>query len=88
MALLKTDKSGALTLPPSILPNSTANAEYDVSVRGDHLIVKPAAPKNYFWTKLSPDQRAERFSAWVKETAVPVGLSDNAVSRESIYEDR
>jgi hypothetical protein len=88
MALLKADDTGALKVPSSMLPNSKANAEYEVSARGNHLVIKPVAPKSDFWTKLTPQERAEKFSAWVKESTVSVGLSDYAVSRESIYEDR
>lgn len=86
-AILKADESGALTVPAAILPKPVANAEYRVSVEGNNLIIRPALEGNEFWSKLSPRERAEKFSEWVERSAVPVGLSDYAVSRESIYED-
>jgi hypothetical protein len=45
--------------------------------------VLPAPPKT-----LSPEQRAAAFESWSANHRVTPPLSDYAVSREAIYEDR
>ena len=85
-AHLKTDDKGTLQVPAVLLPNPTPNTEYSVSRAGQSIIIEPAATVSDFWQKFTPQQRAEAFAAWVRTHEGGPGLSDWAVSRDSIYD--
>jgi hypothetical protein len=85
-ALLKTDENGNLQVPADLLPDSSPNTEYSVSRTGQSAIIEPAIVVRDFWRKLTPEQRVQEFLAWVDSHKDGPGLSDWAVSRDSIYD--
>jgi hypothetical protein len=84
---LQADKEGNLYLPHTLLPGAAPLASYRVSQqRGELTISKSGAETRPFWETATPEQKVEALEAWLKEVATPVGLSDYAVSRDSIYD--
>jgi hypothetical protein len=82
---LKADESGALVLPATILPNPSPHAEYSILTAGSSVIIESAETPNNFW-RLKPEERAAKFADWIESHKDGPGLSDWAVSRDSIYD--
>jgi hypothetical protein len=83
---LETDEAGTLKIPAAFLPNPSPHTQYSVTRSGESVILKPADPSNDFWQKLTPAERAQKFLEWVDSHKDGPGLSDWAVSRDSIYD--
>jgi virulence-associated protein VagC len=83
---IQTDETGTLRIPATFLPNPSPHTQYSVTRSGESVIIKPAARPRDFWLKLTPAERAQKFIEWVDSHKGGPGLSDWAVSRDSIYD--
>jgi hypothetical protein len=87
-AIIQADQNGVLHLPPSILPGSAPGAEYKVDQQNGAVLISKSteAPTPSPIYNLPPELRAKAFLEWVDTLPPGPGLSDYAVSRESIYD--
>lgn len=87
---LRADEMGNLHLPPSLLPDPEPLATYRVEDQNGHIVISKESLQNTatepFWKTATAEERAEAFRQWASKPRPPVGLSDYAVSRESIYD--
>lgn len=84
--IIEVDESGSLRLPPTVLPKSEPHTRYVASLHGQQVIVAPAEGEEPFWRRATPEQRAADFLRWAASHTDGAGLSDEAVSRDSIYD--
>jgi hypothetical protein len=87
-ATLQADEKGALHIPASLLPQSAPLAEYDIEEKAGQIVIakKHASGERAFWETASPEQRVKALREWVDGLPPGPGLSDYAVSRDSIYD--
>jgi hypothetical protein len=84
--ILEVDEQGALYLPPELLGDVPPHTRFVVEVQGNTLTLRPqqSAP---FWATATPQERANAFLRWAsRERPKAPPLSDEALSRESLYE--
>jgi len=87
--VVQADDKGDLLLPRALLPEPAPLATYIVREKdGQTVIVKETQPttERPFWEAASPEERLAALREWLKEAGTPAGLSDYAVSRDSIYD--
>jgi len=79
-----------LHLKPELEAGLIAQAQAGGKTLEEYLLsmVEGAVASGAGQTQLTPEQRAAAFEAWSKGHRSTPPLSDSAVSRESIYEDR
>lgn len=84
--VLEINQQGVLQIPSDILPHIQPHTRYQVEIQGETLILRPQ-PNQPFWQTATPEQRVAKFREWVTQTKrpVPPALSDEAISRETIY---
>ena len=84
--ILEINHQGVLQIPSEMLPESRPHTRYQIEVQGETLILRPVQSQP-LWQTASPEQRGARFRDWVTQTERPVSppLSDEAISRESVY---
>ena len=84
---LQTDEKGVLHVPAELLPGSAPRAMYNIQRQDEALIVaKTKNPQVVNSTLPTPQERVAAFHNWVAGLPAGPGLSDEAVSRDSIYE--
>lgn len=85
--VLEINQQGVLQIPSDLLPYIKPHTRYTVEIQGETLILRPQ-PNEPFWQTATPEQRVAKFREWVTQTKRPVSppLSDEAISRESIYD--
>lgn len=87
--VLKADDQGNLLLPPSVLPDSEPLGSYRIETFAGKLIIakeeRQRDGSEPLW-KLPPEERVKAFLEWVGSFPSGPGLSDYAVSRDSIYD--
>jgi len=84
--IIEVDESGSLRLPASILPQSAPHTRYVASLQGSQVILAPAEVTAPFWKTATPEERARKFLSWAGSHTDGVGLSDAAVSRDTMYD--
>ncbi len=84
--ILEISQQGDLQIPADILPHIKPHTRYQVEIQGETLILRPQN-KQPFWQIATPTQRVAKFKEWARQTKRPLRpiLSDEALSRESIY---
>jgi hypothetical protein len=86
---IQADEKGMLHLPASLLPGASPMASYRVELdAGKLLISKEPNPVNAplpLW-KRSPEEQIQALEEWIASLPPGPGLSDYAVSRDSIYD--
>jgi hypothetical protein len=87
-ATLQADEKGELHIPASLLPEAAPLAKYDVEEKAGQIIIakKQASEEKPIWETASPEERVKALREWVAGLPPGPGLSDYAVSRESIYD--
>lgn len=83
--ILETDTEGALRLTQEQLGDVGAHARFVVEREGDKIVLRPAGNASR-WDSSTPEERAEEFRRWALSHRGGPGLSDEAISRESIYD--
>lgn len=83
--ILETDTEGALRLTQEELGDVGAHARFVVEREGDRIVLR-RAPGASRWDSSTPEERAAEFRRWALSLRGGPGLSDEAVSRESIYD--
>jgi len=84
--IVEVDESGALHLPAELLPESAPHTRYSASMQGEQVVVALEKAAESFWKTATPESRAREFLRWAESHEGGVGLSDQAVSRDSIYD--
>lgn len=79
------DEEGVLKLPTEVL-GRLKTRHMKVELEGDKLIMTPAPRFGPLWEKMTPEERAKDFEAWARSHKDGPGLSDWAISRDSIYD--
>lgn len=86
-AILEADEKGVLQVPQAMLPVSTPRGRYAASLEDGMIVIKPIRDDDEERHSASPTQRAASFRRFIaRHKVVGGGLSDWAVSRDSIYE--
>ncbi len=87
--VLQADEKGNLLLPPSLLPDSEPLGSYQIETSAGKIIIakKTQDKKNGdpLW-KLPREERIKAFREWVASLPPGPGLSEQAVSRDSMYD--
>ena len=83
--ILETDTEGILRLTHEQLGDVGAHARFVVEREGDKIVLRPAGGASR-WDSSTPEERAEEFRRWALSHRGGPGLSDEAISRESIYD--
>ena len=76
---------GYLALPSELLEHVRPHTRYEVSVRGNVIILKPVSMPSPFWATASPQERADDLVRWAARHADGPGLPDDALQREHLY---
>ena len=86
--VLQADEKGNLLVPPALLPESEPGATYTAENNAGKLIIAKEQPREKTPAQLSqlPQERSEAFRQWIATFPAGPGLSDYAVSRDSIYD--
>ncbi|MDQ3397060.1 MAG: hypothetical protein M3511_04695 [Deinococcota bacterium] len=84
--VLKTDEKGALHIPAELLGEPKPLTRMRLKLEAE--VAEEGPQWGPLWAKMTPEERLRDFQAWVdrfKDEDSP-GLSDWAVSRDSIYD--
>jgi len=84
--VIEVDESGALNLPSVMLPIAAPHTRYLAFVQGEQIIVTLVAGSEPLWKRSTPEQWAASLREWADSHKDGPGLSDDAVSRDSIYD--
>lgn len=84
--ILEADASGALHLPPELLPHAAPGRRYAVETGRERVVVSEARSQTVFWQTASPEERAADLLRWAASHRVGPGLPDAAVGRDAIYD--
>jgi len=83
--IVELNEEGALYLTAQQLGNIGEHKRYVLELEGDTIVLRPA-PGSTHWDSTSPKNRAIEFRKWALSHSNGPGLSDDALSRESIYD--
>jgi len=83
--MLKVDSEGALRLPPDLLGNARPDTTYVVEKYNNKITLYPAE-REPLWKTATDEEWITAFLAWVHSHKEGPGLSDEAISRDSIYD--
>jgi hypothetical protein len=79
---VKTDEHGNVTLLSGLEPNTV----YTVERQGKAVRLEPTPITEPFWKTATKEQRLKALNDWLNSLPPGPGLSDWAVSRDSIYD--
>ncbi len=85
-SIVEVDEAGTLHLPASILPESAPRTRYLASMQGQQLVLARAGAEAGLWNTTTPEEWVRDFRAWVAGHKDGPGLSDEAISRDTIYD--
>jgi hypothetical protein len=85
---LQADVNGTLHVPATLLPDSKPLATYRLDRQDGQIVIAKTqeAELEPFWKIASPEERLAALREWLNDAKTPAGLSDYAVSRDSIYD--
>ena len=83
--VVETNEEGVLTLTRDLLGGAEPRTRYVVELQGEVLVLRPDRPQP-FWKGATPQQRVEAWKNWPASHPEGVGLPDEALRRESMYE--
>jgi hypothetical protein len=69
-----------------VLEKVKPHTRFVVEMQNGTLILRPETKAQPFWATATPEERAQDLRRWVASHTEGPGLSDEALSRESIYE--
>ena len=85
---VQADEMGRLLLPAALLPGSEPKATYRVEEESGRIIISKEKSKERdrpFWKRATASERVKALDDWIGSMPPGPGLSDYAVSRDSIY---
>ena len=84
--LLETDETGALHLPPELLPHAAPHRQYLVETENGRVLVQEAPVAGAFWQTATPEERAADILRWAESHHDGRNLPDAALGRDAIYD--
>jgi hypothetical protein len=84
--IIEVSEEGTLVLPGTLLSNPSPHAQYRVEVENDRLVLMPVSGEAQAYKNQSAADQVREFREWVASLPKGPGLSDEAVSRESMYD--
>jgi hypothetical protein len=90
---VQADETGNLHLPSSLLPGSEPLASYHVETEGSRIVISKEPERTTeaesqsppLWQR-APEERIKALREWLADLPPGPGLSDYAVSRDSMYD--
>ncbi len=84
--IVEVDEGGAIQLPADMLATVKPHTQFALERRGTTLVLQPLTAKP-FWMTATPEERAAAIRHWATlDRPESPPLSDDAVSREQIYD--
>ena len=83
---VKMSDEGLIRLPSDVLEQLKPHTRFIVEVRDRTVVLRPEAEEKPFWATATPEEWVKDFHEWVASHKGGPGLSDEAVSRESMYD--
>ena len=86
---LQSDENGVIHIPPHIIPGGEPKASYRIEEHEGQLIISKEPKEDSEESrglKHEPEVRVKALRDWLEKARTDAGLSDYAVSRESIYD--
>jgi hypothetical protein len=83
---VKTDENGNVLLTKQLAPELEPNTVYTVERQGKAIRLEPIPTTEPFWKTATKEQRLKALKDWLDSLPPGPGLSDWAVSRDSIYD--
>ena len=85
MQVMKTNAKGGLYLPPRMLNRTKPHTRYIVEVMDTQIVLRLES-KRPLWESASLDKRIAAFRQWIQSHQEAHNLSDDALSRDSMYD--
>lgn len=85
-SVIEINQDGTISLPTKIIEAIAPNKRFVVEVQNKTLILHPESQSQPFWAKATPQERADRLLKWTLSHQEEANLSDEALSRENIYD--
>lgn len=80
------NRDGTISLPTEILKAIAPYKRFTIEIKNQTLILHPESPSQPFWKTATPQERAERLLEWSTSHQEGANLSDEALSRENMYD--
>jgi len=77
---------GIIRLPSDVLEQVKPHTRFVVEVHNRIVVLRPENEEQPFWATATPEEWVKDFRQWVASHKGGPGLSDEAVSRESMYD--
>ena len=83
--IIEIGQDGSITLPTELLEAIAPNKRFAVEIQDKALILHPVDRAQPFWQTATPQERAKRLLQWTASHQEEANLSDEAMSRDNIY---
>ena len=84
--IVEVSDEGTIHLPSDVLEQVKPHTRFAVEVHNGIVVLHSTDTEKPFWATATPKERAEDLRQWVANHKGGPGLSDEAVSRESMYD--
>lgn len=84
--IIEIGQDGSITLPTEVLEAIAPNKRFAVEIQDKALILHPVDRSQPFWQTATPQERVERLLQWTASHQEGANLSDEAMSRDNIYD--
>ena len=84
--IIEADEHGAIHLPAELLPEAKPHSRYRVETTSRQVVLSAEGVIEARAVTATPDERAREFLRWARSHSEPFGLSEDAVSRDSMYD--
>jgi hypothetical protein len=84
--IIEADENGAIHLPAELLPEAKPHNRYRVETTSRQVVVSAEEVVEPLGGPVTPEEKAREFLRWARSHSEPYGLSDDAVSRDSVYD--
>jgi hypothetical protein len=85
MQIMETNEKGGLYLPPNLLKSAKPHTRYIVEITDEQIVLRPESERP-LWETASLDKRIAALRQWVQAHQEAHYLSDEALSRDSMYD--
>ncbi len=83
--ILKTDADGVIRIPPEVLGKTTPHMPYIVEYHANGILLRPETEAP-LWETATTEEWIHAFQQWINSHSQGPGLSDAAISRDTIYD--
>lgn len=83
--IIEIGQDGSITLPTEVLEAIAPNKRFAVEIQDKALILHPVDRSQPFWQTATPQEWVERLLQWTASHQEETNLSDEAMSRDNIY---